>query len=99
MRAIFMPDENAGRWLGWPSGPNGEVLANARGGARDAALRRGRDDHPCREECDVAAGQRRRHGASPRSTLPVAGPVANNSGRSSGNTPRRAIQRDEVTHY
>jgi hypothetical protein len=45
----------------------------------------------------MSRGQRRRHGASTRSTVPLAGPVADNSGRSSGNTPRRAIQRDEVT--
>jgi hypothetical protein len=52
-----------------------------------------------REECDVAARVEGESPSSRRSTISLAGPVANNSGRRSGITPRRAIQRDKVTHY
>jgi hypothetical protein len=53
-----------------------------------------------REECDVAARVKGEVTEPARGVpFPLAGPVANNSGRRSGNTPRRAIQRDEATHY
>jgi hypothetical protein len=47
---------------------------------------------------EVPSARRRRHARWQRSTIMVAGPVANNPGRRSGITPTRD-QRGEATHY
>jgi hypothetical protein len=53
-----------------------------------------------REECEMSPrGSKEKSPSQPEEYPSFTGPVANNSGRRSGSTPRRAIQRDEVTHY